>query len=317
MNARLFPVAAPVVLALGLAGLGASACRRHTPAPAPPPLPRLGDVQVADLTPPAAGITAGAPGLADELRRQLGASGLVAAGPPADGTAGSAGAGAPPGPVLRLRGQVAVESVEVGAKGVVRTNVRLVLRSRPEDAPGAINEDLTAAGEREYAVRAGTDRAALAQALASRTAADLLSAFIARRRLATAVPADVRAAIVAKDGDRSLWQEAIRQVGARGLKDEAGVLLPLLADPDEEIRDAALGALVALRDRRAVHELTQSRSLQDQREMRKILDVIAVLGGDEARDYLSFVAETHEDEEIRRLAAAARRRLDSDAAPAR
>jgi len=39
--------------------------------------------------------------------------------------------------------------------------------------------------------------------------------------------------------------------------------------------------------------------------MRKILDAIATLGGGEARDYLSFVAETHDDEEIRTMAAEA------------
>jgi hypothetical protein len=43
--------------------------------------------------------------------------------------------------------------------------------------------------------------------------------------------------------------------------------------------------------------------------MGKILEAIAALGGDEARDYLGFVAESHDDEDIRALAADARRRL--------
>ena len=49
--------------------------------------------------------------------------------------------------------------------------------------------------------------------------------------------------------------------------------------------------------------------MRDRREMRKILDAIATLGGKEASEYLSFVAEGHDDPEIRELAAAARARL--------
>ena len=33
--------------------------------------------------------------------------------------------------------------------------------------------------------------------------------------------------------------------------------------------------------------------------MRKIIEAIAILGGQEADDYLSFVASSHDDEEIR------------------
>jgi hypothetical protein len=39
--------------------------------------------------------------------------------------------------------------------------------------------------------------------------------------------------------------------------------------------------------------------------MRKIIDALASLGGQEATDYLSFVADAHEDEEIRNMAKAA------------
>ena len=43
--------------------------------------------------------------------------------------------------------------------------------------------------------------------------------------------------------------------------------------------------------------------------MRKIIEAISILGGQEADDYLSFVAATHDDDEIRAEAAAARARL--------
>jgi hypothetical protein len=53
--------------------------------------------------------------------------------------------------------------------------------------------------------------------------------------------------------------------------------------------------------------------MRDTREMRKVLDAIAALGGQEAKDYLAFVAETHDDEEIRVMAAEALERLRKQA----
>jgi hypothetical protein len=44
--------------------------------------------------------------------------------------------------------------------------------------------------------------------------------------------------------------------------------------------------------------------------MQKILSAIAVLGGSEARDYLSFVAQNHDDDEVRAMAKQALDTLD-------
>jgi len=145
-------------------------------------------------------------------------------------------------------------------------------------------------------------------------AKDLLDAFVAKRRLYDGPPAGVHAALMADGGE--LREEAIRVVGERQLRDEAPTLLKLLNDDDETIRDAALGSLIALRDRRAVSELTRTRSLRDRREMRKIIEAISVIGGQEADEYLSFVAATHDDDEIRAEAAAARARMQKREAEA-
>jgi HEAT repeat protein len=143
--------------------------------------------------------------------------------------------------------------------------------------------------------------------LVLRIAGDLIDGYVARRQIQDGPPAAVHAALQADGGE--LREEAIRAVGARKLRDEVPRLLKLLGDPDEPTRDAALGALIALGDRRAVSELTRTRSLRDRREMRKIIEAISILGGQEADDYLSFVAATHDDDEIRAEAAAARARL--------
>ncbi|MES1204729.1 MAG: HEAT repeat domain-containing protein [Pseudomonadota bacterium] len=304
---------APWLLVVIMAGVwwpGASCRRQATPRPAAP-LPRLEAVEIDD----AAGDGAGAgplnvDAIAGGVRKMLIDSHVVAT--PNAGDA-AAVAGASGGAALRVAGRAGFESTEVGAKGITRAAVSIRLSTRPADAPGAINEDLSAAGERPYDVRPDTDRRRLGQELVERIATDLLGGLLARIRLATATPAEIHAAITADGGP--LRDDAIRIAGTRGLRDEVPTLLALLQNDDESVRDAALGALITLREPRAVTELTRNRSLRDRHEMRKILEAISIIGGEEAANYLSFVADSHDDEEIRKLAADAKARLDRHAAP--
>ena len=312
--------AALAVLAVILACEAASfSCRPTKPPGAgagePPPRAAIGvgSVTLRDATPD--GVLPGALDFGDletSLRGRLVASGLF---PAADGGAAI--------PLLRLRGEIAFDGAEVEEKGVARAMVRLWLDTRPSDAPGAIEETLAGEGEQVYpitrapagkralgAVRtpAPDEKRALFAKLVQRVASDLIDGFVARERLRSAPAAAVVAALHADGGD--LLEPAIRIAGERRLRDQVPVLLELLDNPNETVRDAALGALIQIGDRRAVTALTKSRSLRDRREMRKILDAIAILGGDEALDYLSFVAASHDDEEIRSLAAAAKARLE-------
>jgi hypothetical protein len=293
-----------IVAFTGLAG-----CKRGGPA-APPPPPRtvLGPITVRDLTPPdEAPAHLDVEALGRALRARLLATGQFEA-PAAD-----AGAAA----VTRVQVRVGIDGAEVEAKGVARARAELHLETRPAGAPGAINEQLEGVGEQTYAVPmpaprghadgGGSGREAVFAALVLRVSGDLVGDFAARRRLAQGSHEAVAAALRADGG--ALRLEAIRMVGERHLTGESTALLALLNDPDETTRDAALGSLIRLGDRRAVTELTRSRSLRDDREMRKIIEAISMLGGEEADDYLSFVASSHDDEEIRAEAAAARTRL--------
>jgi HEAT repeat protein len=241
--------------------------------------------------------------LEGKMRAQLVGTGLFAAG-----DAGT-------GPVARARITIASEAVEVGAKGEARARVRMRVDTRPPDQPGAVSFDVDGNGVERYEVtKPAPDHAALFTRLVLRIAADLSNDVAARRRLHTGSAQAVHEALMADGGE--LRQEAIRVVADRKLREEAPALLKLLGDNDEPTRDAALGALIVLRDRRAVTELTRTRSLRDRREMRKILEAIAMIGGEEAEQYLSFVAATHDDEEIRMVADKARARLARSAADA-
>ena len=300
------------------------ACRRTAVVPAapeapPPPAPALGPVVLRDLSE-----SAGAPMaldlsvLQERLRARLLSSRLFSRPPDAGGGG--------PGAVVRLRGEIALDGAEVEDKGVARASVHLKLDTRPSDAPGAIEEDLAGEGEQVYPIQTPRrrpkgakgpntaasptpeEKRALFAKLVERVASDLIDGFTAREKLRTANPAAIHAALRSDGGD--LQEPAIRVAGERKLRDEVPILLELLENPNESVRDAALGALIQIGDRRAVTALTKSRSLRDRREMRKILEAIGTLGGDEALDYLSFVAASHEDEEIRSIAAAAKGRLE-------
>ena len=270
----------------------------------------LRDVSAGQVLPDALALD----GLQQRLRERLTASGLFAT------SAADAGA---PLPVLRVRGEIAIDGAEVEDKGVARASVRLWLDTRPSDAPGAIEDALAGQGEQIYPIRKPppgkrgrpreggppeTDKRALFAKLVDRVTVDLLDGFLAREKLGTASAETIHATLRADGGD--LLEPAIRIAGERRLRDEVPVLLELLENPNEGVRDAALGALIQIGDRRAVSALAKSRSMKDRREMRKILDAIATLGGDEALDYLNFVAASHDDEEIRSLALAAKARLE-------
>jgi hypothetical protein len=279
------------------------ACHRREPPAAPPPAPKpaLGTIDVQIVPPPddrTPRLQAGP--LQQVLHDQLLATGLFAS----------------TGPAARVVARIGTEVVEAGSTGEARAAVSLHLDDGRADLPEGVAFKLEGRGSERYAVpnaaRKGVagpapDRAAILNRLVARIARDLIDGYVTRRQLERGPPALVHAALQADGGE--LRDDAIRAVGERKLRDEVPTLLKLLSDPEERTRDAALGSLIALGDRRAVSELTRTRSLRDRHEMRKMIEAIAILGGQEADQYLSFVAATHDDDEIRAEAAAAHGRL--------
>ncbi len=297
-----------------LALLVTTACRRPAAPSPPPPPPALGSIAVQlGATDDGAAPPVDVEAVRAAVGERLMATGLFSRPAAAPGSSPAAGAVTPPARadvVVRILG----ETAEVGAAGEARARVALAIESRPANAPGAFAVTLDGAGTQRYPARSrrgtganASPAAAAETALVIRIAGDLVDGFVARRRLHEGPPSVVHAALSADGGE--LRDEAIHAAGERRLREEAPVLLKLLDDPDERTRDAALGALIAIGDRRAVTALTRSRSLRDRREMRKIIEAVSILGGQEADDYLSFVAASHDDDDIRAAAAAARERM--------
>ncbi|MGD0836115.1 MAG: HEAT repeat domain-containing protein [Polyangia bacterium] len=197
------------------------------------------------------------------------------------------GEGEPPNPEIAVRVRVRIEVV-------------------PNSAETAhYGEDAAAIGQLPTAQNDLV--ASVFQRLAERTTEDLLAAYADRQRLWLATDGDIAKTLASDNPELRL--EAIRITGARKLKAQLPTLLHLLVDDDEVTRDAALGAVVAIGDRTAVRTLTESRQMRDSYEMSKILDAVASLGGQEATQYLSFVSETHDDPDVRKVAEAALNRL--------
>jgi HEAT repeat protein len=239
--------------------------------------------------------------LAQKARAQLLQAGIFA-GETLEGTKSDA-------VVARVGVTLSMELVGAAGRAAVRAGVRLNVSTRPAGvAFSHFGEDVRANAEMLYDPDTQPDKQGVLQRLAERAVADLLAAYVARQKMWSADRQAVHAALIAA-GDMRL--EAIRVAAARKLRDEVPSLVALLSDDEETIRDAALGALVELRDPRAVPALTKTKSMKDGREMRKIIDALAAIGGQEATDYLSFVADAHEDEEIRKMAKAALFRLTS------
>lgn len=194
------------------------------------------------------------------------------------------------------------EDAEVGIRVRLRIDVHPVTQ-----AMARYQEDTAAVGQAPLDDTPTSALVAAFERLAERTTEDLLAGYVARQRLWTVDEAQIGKVLGAEDDELRL--EAIRIAGARKLKGQLPALLRLLSDKDEATRDAALGAVVAMGDRSAIKALADSRQMRDSYEMSKLVDAVASLGGPEAMDYLSFVAETHDDPDIRKMAQAALERL--------
>jgi hypothetical protein len=204
----------------------------------------------------------------------------------------------------------AVEDVRAEGKALARVVAKLKVGIKPaKNADPYWGEDVEASGEMPYAIDAeGKPSQKAFVFLVSKLSTDLLSDYVARQKLRTA-PEEEIIGRMKSDGDMSLRDEAIRLAGERKLAKAVAPLLSLLTDENEMIRDAALGALLAMQEQRAVAVLAASRSMRDRREMRKVVEAIALLGGNEAVSYLEFVADSNEDEELRGLAKRSLERL--------
>lgn len=121
---------------------------------------------------------------------------------------------------------------------------------------------------------------------------------------------DVKAVLTAlRDPDPETRIMALRYVAERELREAVPRVIELLEDKQPELRDAAIGALVAMREQSAVVALTRLARFRDVDLMRRVVDAVGSIGGQEARAYLEFVVDSHENPVIQQIAREALERL--------
>jgi hypothetical protein len=114
---------------------------------------------------------------------------------------------------------------------------------------------------------------------------------------------------LAQEKEAARLAAAVEIAAVRRVKRTVPALIKLLTHRDARVADRAIGALVAIGDRRAVKPLTRLSKFSDTEKMAKLIDGIGSLGGSEAKEFLEFVESGHEDADIRNLAAEALERM--------
>ncbi len=102
------------------------------------------------------------------------------------------------------------------------------------------------------------------------------------------------------DPDVALW--SLELVADRKLKGGFDRALALLEHKDAGVRAAALRALVALKDPRAVGRLAKMANFSNPEELRMVVEAVSAIGGDEAAEFLEYVATGHSDADLRNRA---------------
>jgi hypothetical protein len=97
----------------------------------------------------------------------------------------------------------------------------------------------------------------------------------------------------------------VELVARRKLKKAVPKLIVLLKHRDRRVADRSIGALMRLRAREAIKPLTRLAKFRDARRLAQVIDAIAAIGGEEAKQFLEFVAEGHAHPVIRNQARAA------------
>ena len=105
-------------------------------------------------------------------------------------------------------------------------------------------------------------------------------------------------------------QTAFHAIAHRRVAAAVPRLLEMLNAEDVLVRDGAIGTLVALREPRAVQPLTEMAQFKDLDMMRRVIDAVGMIGGEDARAYLDLIASGHDVPEVRALAKDALLRLE-------
>jgi hypothetical protein len=287
----------PSLRSLALVALALAGCPKKPAAPPAAVRPGIGELTV-EVLPLPGGATVDGAALVQPLRKRLEEkSGLPLAAPDAVGPSYKIR--------LELSGQINEDAKEKRVQFLALARARL----KCEAAPPGLPLDDSALAEKLADPSPTLDRGATLAEHVQKTAERLIGAIGEKLSIAHGDDAQLIAAL--EGPSTELRQAAAHLAGERKLAAAVPTLLKLLGSTDPEIRDVAIGALREIGDRRAVRPLTELARFREVGELPKIIDAVGKIGGEEARQYLEFVAAGHDSAEVRQLAKRALEHMDA------
>ena len=151
--------------------------------------------------------------------------------------------------------------------------------------------------------------------LAKSATENLAESLVARERLRRAPHAELLSALSVGLSEPSMRIWGLQLAADRGLREAVPAAIDSLSSEDEALRAAAISALVALRDPSGVSALIKEVDFNSYEELAVTMEAISAIGGDDAIEFLEFVASGHSDDELRARAKESLERLRKRSAP--
>ncbi|MBI2891975.1 MAG: HEAT repeat domain-containing protein [Deltaproteobacteria bacterium] len=153
----------------------------------------------------------------------------------------------------------------------------------------------------------GTVSSPADRALLDRAILDAVHALDGQAKLRAATDADLLRALAARDDDVKIT--AARLLALRRTRGAGAKITKLLSSPRSQVRDAAIGALIELKDQSAVRPLIESARSDDPDAQLRIVEALGAIGGTESAAYLELLASGTDEPQLREAAARARARI--------
>ena len=151
--------------------------------------------------------------------------------------------------------------------------------------------------ERPLPAGDGKRASVIAAELITQSVIEAARGLVGKEELRQGDDAAVKKALDDPDPDVVLW--SLELVAERRLAAAFDRALALLRAEDSGVRAAALRALVALRDPRAVEPLAKMANFSNPEELKMVIEAVTAIGGDEAAEFLEYLATGHSDGDVR------------------
>jgi hypothetical protein len=220
-----------------------------------------------------------------------------------------------------------LELADATGPAIRTSRLRVYAHLAPDGATGQLHTAVSAQIDQGETVPLAWDVTSVAPASGVPSIPDEVYEDALRRALAEALGAlDRQARVIRRDPaglvdalevpDPPVRVAAADVLGHRRHRPAVDALCRLLADSDDRVFEAALRALVAIRDQRAVPCITRHAS-GGSRRLERVIEATSELGGNESMAFLAAVASDHDSPRVRGLARAGAKRIEGRAASSR